>query len=225
MPRMRSRLQTSSRGHRFCRYPGCGRTNARSDRLGAPDLARTGAGVQRARSRTGQGTGGGGSVSFAIAILGLLLLIFIHELGHFSAAKALGMRALRFTSAFRRRSPRQLGRHRVRHRRDPAGRLREDSGDAASRGRPVCVDDMLGQAEALDQAAALRLAAELTTCSAPRPRPLRRRPRALAGAWPPSRSPPRAHAGASGGERSATWSGSRRRSIRAPTGAARARAG
>jgi regulator of sigma E protease len=39
-------------------------------------------------------------VSFAIAILGLLLLIFIHELGHFGAAKLVGMRALNFTIGF-----------------------------------------------------------------------------------------------------------------------------
>ena len=39
-------------------------------------------------------------MSFAIAILGLLLLIFIHELGHFGAAKLVGMRALNFTIGF-----------------------------------------------------------------------------------------------------------------------------
>ncbi len=39
-------------------------------------------------------------MSYAIAILGLLGLVFIHELGHFSAAKAVGMRALRFSIGF-----------------------------------------------------------------------------------------------------------------------------
>jgi regulator of sigma E protease len=39
-------------------------------------------------------------MSFAIAILGLLFLIFIHELGHFGAAKLVGMRALNFTIGF-----------------------------------------------------------------------------------------------------------------------------
>ena len=39
-------------------------------------------------------------MSYAIAILGLLVLIFIHELGHFAAAKAVGMRALNFTIGF-----------------------------------------------------------------------------------------------------------------------------
>ncbi len=39
-------------------------------------------------------------MNFAIAILGLLLLIFIHELGHFGAAKLVGMRALAFTIGF-----------------------------------------------------------------------------------------------------------------------------
>jgi regulator of sigma E protease len=39
-------------------------------------------------------------VSITIAILGLLALIFIHELGHFVAAKAVGMRATRFFIGF-----------------------------------------------------------------------------------------------------------------------------
>ena len=39
-------------------------------------------------------------MSFAIAILGLLVLIFIHEMGHFTAAKLVGMRALAFTIGF-----------------------------------------------------------------------------------------------------------------------------
>jgi regulator of sigma E protease len=39
-------------------------------------------------------------VSYAIAILGLLFLVLMHELGHFSAAKAVGMRALHFSLGF-----------------------------------------------------------------------------------------------------------------------------
>ena len=39
---------------------------------------------------------------YLIPILGLLLLVFLHELGHFVAAKRTGMRALSSTSASRR---------------------------------------------------------------------------------------------------------------------------
>ena len=39
-------------------------------------------------------------MSFAVAIFGLLALVAIHELGHFTAAKATGMRALRFYLGF-----------------------------------------------------------------------------------------------------------------------------
>lgn len=39
-------------------------------------------------------------MSFFIAIFGLLVLVAIHELGHFTAAKATGMRALRFYLGF-----------------------------------------------------------------------------------------------------------------------------
>ena len=39
-------------------------------------------------------------MSFAVAVFGLLLLVAIHELGHFTAAKATGMRALRFYLGF-----------------------------------------------------------------------------------------------------------------------------
>jgi regulator of sigma E protease len=39
-------------------------------------------------------------VTYVVAIVGLLVLVLIHELGHFSAAKAVGMRALRFSIGF-----------------------------------------------------------------------------------------------------------------------------
>jgi len=39
-------------------------------------------------------------VSIPVAIAGLLLLVFIHELGHFLAAKGVGMRATRFSVGF-----------------------------------------------------------------------------------------------------------------------------
>ena len=66
-------------------------------------------------------------MSITIAIAGLLALIFIHELGHFVAAKAVGMRATRFYVGFPPRDREvPARRHRVRDRRDPARRLRED---------------------------------------------------------------------------------------------------
>lgn len=39
-------------------------------------------------------------MSYLVAIVGLLFLVFMHELGHFSAAKAVGMRAIRFMVGF-----------------------------------------------------------------------------------------------------------------------------
>ena len=38
--------------------------------------------------------------ALALAILGLLGLVFLHELGHFTAAKRTGMRALKFYVGF-----------------------------------------------------------------------------------------------------------------------------
>ena len=35
-------------------------------------------------------------MSYFVAILGLLLLVFVHELGHFLAAKSVGARATKF---------------------------------------------------------------------------------------------------------------------------------
>jgi len=39
-------------------------------------------------------------VSYFVAIAGLLILILVHEAGHFVAAKAVGMRAIRFSIGF-----------------------------------------------------------------------------------------------------------------------------
>ena len=80
-------------------------------------------------------------------------LIVLHELGHFSAAKAVGMRVERFSLFFPPTPPAsQTGRDRVRDRRDPRGRLREDhrhepGGDRGARSR--------GRAPRLLQPAAL----------------------------------------------------------------------
>ena len=66
-------------------------------------------------------------MSWLLAFLGFAALIILHELGHFTAAKAVGMRVERFSLFF----PPLIGRvqprrDRVRDRRDPARRLRED---------------------------------------------------------------------------------------------------
>ena len=60
-----------------------------------------------------------------VFVLGVL--VFVHELGHFLAAKRVGIRVLKFQLGFNptivELPPR---RHRVRHRRAAARRLRED---------------------------------------------------------------------------------------------------
>jgi regulator of sigma E protease len=102
-------------------------------------------------------------VSFFVAVFGLLLLVAIHELGHFSAAKATGMRALRFYLGFppailkRTWKGTEYGIGAI-----PLGgfvkipgMLRPESGDLYD------VEDVLGAAREIDEAAALRLAAEL----------------------------------------------------------------
>jgi regulator of sigma E protease len=102
-------------------------------------------------------------VSFFVAVVGLLLLVAIHELGHFSAAKATGMRALRFYLGFppailkRTWKGTEYGIGAI-----PLGgfvkipgMLRPESGDLYD------VEDVLGAARDIDEGAALRLAAEL----------------------------------------------------------------
>jgi regulator of sigma E protease len=103
-------------------------------------------------------------VSFFVAVFGLLLLVAIHELGHFSAAKATGMRALRFYLGFppailkRTWKGTEYGIGAI-----PLGgfvkipgMLRPESGDLYD------VEDVLGAARDIDEVAATRLAAELT---------------------------------------------------------------
>ena len=102
-------------------------------------------------------------MSFFVAVFGLLLLVAIHELGHFSAAKATGMRALRFYLGFppailkRTWKGTEYGIGAI-----PLGgfvkipgMLRPESGDLYD------VEDVLGAARDIDEGAALRLAAEL----------------------------------------------------------------
>ena len=70
-----------------------------------PTLRRARASARRSRQ--------GSRLSALIAIGGLLALVFIHELGHFLAAKAVGMRVTKFYVGFppavvkrsRRRAP------------------------------------------------------------------------------------------------------------------------
>ena len=80
-----------------------------------------------------------------VAILGLGLLVFVHEAGHFFTARAVGMTPRRFYIGF---PPpivkRQAQGHRVRHRSDPARRLREDPG--MHRPAPSDLDTFFGPA-------------------------------------------------------------------------------
>ena len=48
--------------------------------------------ADRPRPAAGGRRGGGGGMSYFVAIAGLLMLVLVHELGHFLAAKAVGMR-------------------------------------------------------------------------------------------------------------------------------------
>jgi regulator of sigma E protease len=102
-------------------------------------------------------------VSFFVAVVGLLLLVAIHELGHFSAAKATGMRALRFYLGFPpailkrtwRGTEYGIGAIPLGGFVKIPGMLRPESGDVYD------AEDVLGAAREIDEAAALRLAAEL----------------------------------------------------------------
>ena len=75
-----------------------------------------------------------------VAIVGLAVLVMIHEAGHFFAARAVGMTPRKFYLGFGPRSPDDARRRRVRHRLDPARRLREDPGNEPPvAGRPAQV--------------------------------------------------------------------------------------
>ena len=70
-------------------------------------------------------------VNVFVAILGLGLLVLVHEAGHFFTARAVGMSPRRFYIGFPPAIVKvERQRNRVRHRRDPARRLREDPRDA-----------------------------------------------------------------------------------------------
>ena len=65
-------------------------------------------------------------MSWVLTILGIVVLIVLHELGHFTVAKAVGMRVERFSLFFPPTLFRVNGGDGVRDRGDPGGRLRED---------------------------------------------------------------------------------------------------
>ncbi len=48
-------------------------------------------------------------MTYFVAILGLLLLVFVHELGHFLAAKSVGAKATKFYVGFPPRARRATG--------------------------------------------------------------------------------------------------------------------
>ena len=77
-------------------------------------------------------------MSWVLAFLGFAALVILHEAGHFFAAKAVGMRVERFALFFPPLIARhQAGRDRVRDRRDPARRLREDHRHEPGGGDPA----------------------------------------------------------------------------------------
>ncbi len=168
-------------------------------------------------------------MSVFVAIVGLLLLVAVHELGHFTAAKATGMRALRFYLGF---PPavvkRQCGDTEYGIGAIPLGgfvkipgMLRPEPGDLYD------VDDLLDRSENVDDDAATAPRRR----AGRRPPPPRRRA-ATTTPWrrcPPARRGRARRAALSPGERRrvspARWTGSTRTSTRAPTGAAPAAGG
>jgi regulator of sigma E protease len=102
-------------------------------------------------------------VSFFVAVFGLLVLVAIHELGHFTAAKATGMRALRFYLGFPpavvkrtwRGTEYGIGAIPLGGFVKIPGMLRPEAADVYD------VEDILGRAKDLDTDVAERLAAEL----------------------------------------------------------------
>ena len=91
----------------------------------------------RGRRAGARGGPGGGRVSWLLAFVGFALLVILHELGHFTAAKAVGMRVEKFSLFFPPTILQQEGGgDRVRDRRDPRRRLREDQRDEPGGGPP-----------------------------------------------------------------------------------------
>ena len=74
---------------------------ARVDGAPARDIDDVSPPTRLRAARRGRNAGG---MTYLVVVLGLLLLIFLHELGHFAAARAVGIGRASSTSAFRRRS-------------------------------------------------------------------------------------------------------------------------
>lgn len=68
--------------------------------------------------------------NLAAFIIALGVLITVHEFGHFWVARRCGIRVERFSIGFGKALWRRMDKqgHRVRHRPDPTGRLRQDAG-------------------------------------------------------------------------------------------------
>src|SRR5438067_5325059 len=102
-------------------------------------------------------------MSVFVAVFGLLVLVAIHELGHFTAAKATGMRALRFYLGFPpavvkrtwRGTEYGIGAIPLGGFVKIPGMLRPEAADVYE------VEDVLGAAKEIDPADATRMAAEL----------------------------------------------------------------
>ena len=84
------------------------------------------------------------SILAFVFVLGVL--VFVHELGHFLAARRIGVRVLTFSLGF---GPKLLvvhaRRHRVLHQRDPARRLRQDGRRESGRHRTGAPDEFLSK--------------------------------------------------------------------------------
>ena len=72
-------------------------------------------------------------MSWIWTIFAVVMLVLLHELGHFVAAKRLGMRVERFSVSSAAAAAPESRRDRVRSRCDPRGRLREDHRHVARR--------------------------------------------------------------------------------------------
>ena len=158
-------------------------------------------------------------VTTLLAFLFVLgVLIFVHELGHFLAARRLGVRVLTFSLGF---GPKLLkihaGRHRVLRQRDSARRLREDGRrepgrPAVGQPRRIPVEDQMGAVPGPDHGAGdehragRRGAGRSCWRRAPRCRPIRTSRRSSAPSRPDT---PAQRVGIRAGDRILTVAGER----------------
>src|SRR5206468_11248590 len=88
---------------RVSRHPAGDRRNTRVGRQPAGAELRGPVRGRRGGPERGDGPArpaGGGHVTWLLAAVGILMLVFLHELGHFTAAKLTGMRVERFSIGF-----------------------------------------------------------------------------------------------------------------------------